>query len=401
MGLIRNVGWALLSSVVERFSVIFVSILIARNFSVTEFSKYSLYVITMTAFTAAFAMGVSVHISKVVAGGAKTAVDVAEARTSNFLLSLLATASVTIYCAFEQKGALESALYVGTIFFLVNNVFYGGAIIGLGLFKENTIIVIISSATMFFFVGFAFLRNEINYAMFGYFISCAIVCLGGNFLVNARLKSQGVPEFIRLARSCRHLFKLLRDVYPLALVSLAAGSIMWVVGNLILQFIGELEFNLFMLAAQVYSICIFVPSVLSKALFSWSVDNRNAKIHLAYVAKIVFAGISLFLLSLFASSIFDVVYGKTYSGNGIFFSLFILCAAIFSPMNHINNLLVISNLYLDVMRNYIIWYLLIVCLCVLLLQFDFDFLWVAFLVGNTWLLMASIRTLSESLITDV
>lgn len=396
----HNLSWALLSSIVERLSVVLVSVLIARNFGVPEFSKYSLYVITMTAFTAAFAMGVSVHISKVVAGKAKTTVEVAKARALNLLLSILAMAAVATYCALVKKGVLESTFYIGTVFFLVNNVFYGGAIIGLGLFKENTLIILISSSTMFFFAGFALLKNEINYAMLGYFVSCAIVCFGGHFLVSARLHSDVMHEFKRSLMSFGHL-KSLRTLYPLAIVSLAAGSIMWVVGNLVLQFFGELKFNLFMLSVQIYSICIFFPSVLSKALFSWSVDNRNINIHLGYIKKIVLTGIFVFFISLFGSGTFDLVYGDSYSGNGIFFSLFILCAAVFSPMNHINNLLILSNRYMEVMRHYVIWYLLVICLSLIFLQIDFAYLSVAFFVGNVWLLVASMRALLGCLATDV
>lgn len=396
MELKNRIFWALISTVIERGSYIIVSILLARNLNLNDFSKYSMFILTVNAFTAVFAIGLSSHISKNITNRSETS-KIIDIYSLNVILSCIASLIALVYCFVLQLHIYETLAYAISIFFLVKNVFTSGAITSLNLFKKHAVVVIISCLILTSFMLISILNKDVNLAFLGFVLSIIIIYFGDLYFVKKNLLDKMLFDLEYKINNILVYKKILFDIYPLAVVAILNGTIMWIVGLYLKNNSTLLNFNLFALSLQLYSTFIFFPAILSKALFSWSSNQNSYTIHKKIVIKILFIGMLALLFIFLNSQIFDLLYGKEYRGNSMFFIACIISAVLFSPMNYLNNILILNDKYQVIMSSYLVWFSLVLLISLVLINinFLFTYFWLAFMIPNFLLLFLTTQNVKR------
>ncbi|HDR1613527.1 TPA: hypothetical protein QB472_002067, partial [Pasteurella multocida] len=221
-------------------------------------------------------------------------------------------------------------------------------------------------------VVIAILNNNIDYAIRG-LISGVIVQLVFNTVFVLRyLSSIQILEKVKI--KIAHLKEILKTMGPMMFVSLFAASNTWIVSQYILVSNREsaLEFNLFSIGLQWFSLALFLPSVFSRVLLNYFISHTHSN-SLVIAKRNIALILSLFLLLTFvsyiASPIIQGIYSR-YTIPAILIPLFLFIAGINSSTNILGNILISQNQEWVWLIFVTIGFLLLNILCALIKEID-------------------------------
>lgn len=340
---------------VEKGTIFVTTIILARNFSISDYAAYSYFVLTTAMLAAYSVLGLgataSRYFSNFDSNDEKQMERVVPLLFISALLSIAASIVTFILPSEIVMGSFELPTWVIPlgVFFYSFSVVPVNALAAMEKFGELFLISVIESLFLIFLVILAIKNENLLFALWG-IIGAAMVrtllslILLGNFL-----------GFISIMRNIKlnheKLLAIFSFSFPMFLISLLTACTAWVVGRIIAGGEGgEKAFALFTIGLQWFSITMFIPGIVSRVTFPRivrSFENPKSKYDLRntlIVARALSAGPLLFfcLVMLFIAPQITEIYGEKYHLDASLLLAFIL-AAVFSAMAQVGgNLIIIS-----------------------------------------------------------
>ncbi|HEA3246161.1 hypothetical protein [Pasteurella multocida] len=375
--LIRNTLLLTTSHMLSRGSLIFSSLLISSLMDKEQFSIYSYFILTTTTISIYSALGIGITTNKFFSS-LKRELNLETPVITLWMINIsLAILGGVIFTLLSEQIIPKSINFNKNYFslvilFLCLDIYTSNALIGLGEYIKLCITSLLFFCINIIMVVIAILNNNIDYAIRG-LISGVVVQLVFNTLFVLRyLSSIQLLEKVKI--KIAHLKEILKTMGPMMFVSLFAASNTWIVSQYILVSNREsaLEFNLFSIGLQWFSLALFLPSVFSRVLLNYFISHTHSN-SLVIAKRNIALILSLFLLltlvSYIASPIIQGIYSR-YTIPVILIPLFLFIAGINSSSNILGNILISQNQEWLWLVFVTIGFLLLNILCALIKDID-------------------------------
>ncbi|HDR1920636.1 TPA: hypothetical protein SIC62_000472 [Pasteurella multocida] len=375
--LIRNTLLLTISHMLSRGNLIFSSVIISSLMDKEQFSIYSYFILTTTTISIYSALGIGITTNKFFSSLKKELNLETPVMTLWIINISLAILGGVIFTLLSEQIIPKSInfnknYFAIVILFLCLDIYTSNALIGLGEYIKLCITSLLFFCINIIMVVIAILNNNIDYAILG-LISAVIVQLFFNTVFVLRyLSSIQLLEKVNI--KIAHLKEILKTMGPMMFVSLFAASNTWIVSQYILVSNREsaLEFNLFSIGLQWFSLALFLPSVFSRVLLNYFISHTYSN-SLVIAKRNIALILSLFLLLTFvsyiASPIIQGIYSR-YTIPAILIPLFLFIAGINSSTNILGNILISQNQEWVWLIFVTIGFLLLNILCSLIKEID-------------------------------
>lgn len=231
--IIKNTLLLTISHILSRGGLILSSIVISSLMDEANFLIYSYFILTSTTISIYSALGIGITTSKLY-----TELNKSVNNTDSPIIIMC----IDIYASNALIG-LEKymSLCVSSFVFLI-----------------STMIVIYLSIK----------NNNIYYAIIGLIISAALQLILHSLFLFLYLSKMHYLSKIKVKLA--HLKEIAKTMGPMMFVSLFAASTTWIIGQYILssQDNATIEFNLFSIGLQWFSLAVFIPTVFSRVLLN-------------------------------------------------------------------------------------------------------------------------------------
>ncbi|WP_424405547.1 oligosaccharide flippase family protein [Pasteurella sp. PK-2025] len=349
--IIKNTLLLTISHILSRGSLILSSIFVSSLMDKENFSIYSYFILTSTTISIYSALGIGITTSKSYTNFSKKVNDADSPIMTIWILNIIISIlGGLLFILFSEKIIpnsinLKSIYFSCLIIIMCIDIYASNALIGLEKYISLCISAFIFLIATLIAVYLSIVNNNIYYAIIGLIISSALqLILHYAFLFIYLLKTNHLKKIkIKL----EHFKEIFKTMGPMMFVSLFAASTTWIVGQYILSSEDNisLEFNLFSIGLQWFSLAVFLPSVFSRVLLNYFITHSH-KDTLTIAKKNIYFIMSLFLLlsvlSYFLFPLIEKIYSK-YNIPIILIPIFILTAGINSSSNILGNILISRN----------------------------------------------------------
>lgn len=375
--LIRNTLLLTISHMLSRGSLIFSSVIISSLMDKEQFSIYSYFILTTTTISIYSALGIGITTNKFFSSLKKELNLETPVMTLWIINISLAILGGVIFTLLSEQIIPKSInfnknYFALVILFLCLDIYTNNALIGLGEYIKLCLTSLLFFCINIIMVVIAILNNNIDYAILGLISGVIVQLIFNTIFVLRYLSSIQLLEKVNI--KIAHLKEILKTMGPMMFVSLFAASNTWIVSQYILVSNREsaLEFNLFSIGLQWFSLALFLPSVFSRVLLNYFISHTHSN-SLVIAKRNIALILSLFLLLTFvsyiASPIIQGIYSR-YTIPAILIPLFLFIAGINSSTNILGNILISQNQEWAWLIFVTIGFLLLNILCALIKEID-------------------------------
>lgn len=354
--LIRNAFWSILSHTLSRGIVIFSSILLARHFNVQDFAAFSYFQITTSMLGAYAAMGLGVTASRYFAMVGRGRATLNEAPpplgalfVTSVITAVIATCGVIFFAGqwLSAGIAVPKMLLALGVFVVAMRTVPGGAVLGLELYRQSTIVATLAAAVMFMGVAYAIAKESIFIAMVSVLFS-AFIQVSGEIVLVARYISP--RNIFQTGWSEKGNFK---NVFgfsgPMLIVSILAVSGPWLLGTMISRQNGAHAFALYSIGLQWFALALVIPGMVSRVILPRIVRAKSQEsistqllVRQSAVMVTVVALVVAVIVMIWSDQLMSL-YGNQYQADRWLIAGFLLAAVFSAPANTIGNAIVADN----------------------------------------------------------
>jgi len=392
-----------LSHLLSRGGLVICGILIAKYFDSVSFANYSYLVLTVTTVAIYSAVGVGVTTTKFYAN---LRIDenspIFLLGIMSFVFAIIGSILFLVFSDLIIPSSINNQLYVIflIIFFMSIDIYANNALIGLGEFKRLFYGSFLAIIINFIALILSILRNDIYYSICGLLFSVFMQLILNIIFLIISLPKDIIVKNIGINKN--NFLKIGKTMGPMMVVSLLAASGTWIIGRFIINnsSSGLVEFALFSIGLQWYSLALFIPTMISKVLLP-SLIKGGAKDKTLYYNCIYVICFCIFLafFSYLIHPLISEFYGEEYNIPYFYIPIFFIVAGLNSCCNILGNKIISSN-------NELIWsfiiissFLVIIFSCLNFSDLGANLGWVALVLGNvTTLILILIFFISRMII---
>lgn len=356
--LLTNAGWSAAAHLLERGSLVLVSIILCRMLDTAGFAAYGYFQMTVSMLAAYAAMGLGVTSSKFFAESDQQSPDAIPPLGTLWVLSVLSGLLLALVILLVPSSWIESGLKVPSwllatgVFVLSLGVTPGGGILGLERYVAATWASATSSITI---MGGALIAGSYAspQAAMVVFIFASFVQASINSWIVAR--AIGLHSlFISLRIGRGHLRSIFRVAGPMVVVSLMTSSGTWLVGRILLNgHLGEQQFSLYVIGLQWLALVLYLPGMITRVIFPQLVKARLIENSIERLQTLVILRQGMILTSISAFLICCVavpsspwlmdLYGAQYTSYHWLIVWFMLAALPQAPAGALGNGIIADN----------------------------------------------------------
>lgn len=351
-GVVSNIGWAMLNHLLSRGSMMLATIFLARHFDTREFATYSYFYITSAMLATYAAMGLGTAAAKLFAEQVHASNDCQHTPVigvlwiGSVLLSILAGGIVFFLPSHWIQAGLDIPRWMLAmgVFVMSLQAIPGGAIQGLGEFR-NAALIAMGAAIVMLLGAFAALQmNSIYYAMLALPLSCFLQVLGVSWLV---IKRVGLGRLLLYwPIDWRPIKHVLDVVLPLAANGIVAATGMWLLGRIVLSGPGgEHAFALYSIGMQWFALGMFLPlnmgGVFLPRMVKHAVEKSDGRAFLRMAVLAAFASSAFVAIAgAVASPLLLSMYGEQYKVGTWVIAAYMGAAIVTAPVATLGNALI-------------------------------------------------------------
>lgn len=265
---------AFLTQAVNGFGAVGISLLVARNFSTTEFGDFRFFQLSVNMLAAIAAPGISVVASKYFAKSEVAAPGMMPPIAHLWVISFLFAGIIALFCVFlpfspvVSEATMAKSLFIATAFLVAANFMPAGAMIGLSLFfKELMIQFVVMSA---FVVGvlFAIWSHGLLLVFWAMLWSRAVALSVNVWVVVHKTGLNKIGQSYQAFSFRKAVVIILSRLGPMTLVGISMTATFWIVGWILRKANQDpLVFAQYSIGLQWFSLAYSVPSVVGKVTF--------------------------------------------------------------------------------------------------------------------------------------
>jgi O-antigen/teichoic acid export membrane protein len=356
--LLTNAGWSAAAHLLERGSLVLVSIILSRMLDTAGFAAYGYFQMTVSMLAAYAAMGLGVTSSKFFAESDQLSPGAMPPLGTLWVLSVLSGLLLALVILLVPSSWIESGLNVPSwllatgVFVLSLGVTPGGGILGLERYVEATWASAASSITV---VGGALIAGSYAspQAAMVVFIFASFVQASINSWIVAR--AIGLQRlFVSMSIRRADLRKVFHLAGPMVTVTLLASSGTWLVGRILLSVpSGEHQFSLYVIGLQWLALVLYLPGMITRVIFPQLVKARLDENSIERSQTSVLLRQGMLLTSTAALSICCIaillspwlmdLYGAQYTSYRWLIVWFMLAALPMAPAGTLGNGIIANN----------------------------------------------------------
>ncbi|MCL7789818.1 hypothetical protein M8950_10455, partial [Pasteurella multocida] len=246
-----------------------------------QFSIYSYFILTTTTISIYSALGIGITTNKFFSSLKKELNLETPVMTLWIINISLAILGGVIFTLLSEQIIPKSInfnknYFAIVILFLCLDIYTSNALIGLGEYIKLCLTSLLFFCINIIMVVIAILNNNIDYAILGLISGVIVQLIFNTVFVLRYLSSIQLLEKVKI--KIAHLKEILKTMGPMMFVSLFAASNTWIVSQYILVSNREsaLEFNLFSIGLQWFSLALFLPSVFSRVLLNYFISYTHS-----------------------------------------------------------------------------------------------------------------------------
>lgn len=346
--LIKNTILLTISHILSRGSLILSSIIVSSLMDKENFSIYSYFILTSTTISIYSALGIGITTSKLYTSFNKNVNQSDSPIITIWVLNIIIAFLGGFLFILFSDNIIPSSIELNSIYFacliiiMCIDIYASNALIGLEKYLSLCISAFVFLISMTIAIYLSITKNNIYYAIAGLIISTTLQLVLHSVFLFIYISNVNYLKKIKIKLS--HLKEILKTMGPMMFVSLFAASTSWIVGQYILtsENNGVLEFNLFSIGLQWFSLAVFLPSVFSRVLLNYFINNSHTDTLTIAKKNIFFIfGIFLFIaaLSYLCFPLIENIYQK-YSVPILLIPIFILTAGVNASSNILGNILI-------------------------------------------------------------
>lgn len=328
---IKNSFWLILGEILSKISIFFMTIIVARKISVSDFGKYNLAMSVVMIFSVMNDMGLNILLFRDLSRNKE---EVKRYVSNIFLmrifLSILMAVTITIFSRFCKYDPLTLKMIyflVGWIIFVNIAYVFRTPFKAFEIMQWDTAINLFDNFLRFFLaVLFIYLGFGVLGVGLAYFLAAIIAFLFG-MIIYYRLigRLDFRPDF--------NLWKTaLRDVRYLTLVAILVPLFGKFDSLILAHFRGDESVGLYNAALKLVWMLIFIPGFVTQAAFpklsqlAFS-DKLKYNRAICYLLKInLFSTVLISLpIFIFATQIITIIYGAKYASSILLLKILIWC----------------------------------------------------------------------------
>lgn len=349
--IIKNTLLLTISHILSRGGLILSSIVISSLMDEANFLIYSYFILTSTTISIYSALGIGITTSKLYTELNKSVNNTDSPIITIWILNIIIAFLGGLLFIFFSEKIIPNSIELKNIYFtcliivMCIDVYASNALIGLEKYMSLCVSSFVFLISTMIVIYLSIKNNNIYYAIIGLIISAALQLILHSLFLFLYLSKMHYLSKIKVKLA--HLKEIAKTMGPMMFVSLFAASTTWIIGQYILssQDNATIEFNLFSIGLQWFSLAVFIPTVFSRVLLNYFINYSHADT-LTIAKKNIFLMLTLFLViaafSYICFPLIEMVYEK-YKVPILLIPIFILTAGINASSNILGNILISKN----------------------------------------------------------
>lgn len=349
--IIKNTLLLTISHILSRGGLILSSIVISSLMDEANFLIYSYFILTSTTISIYSALGIGITTSKLYTELNKSANNTDSPIITIWILNIIIAFLGGLLFIFFSEKIIPNSIELKNIYFtcliiiMCIDIYASNALIGLEKYMSLCVSSFVFLISTMIVIYLSIKNNNIYYAIIGLIISAALQLILHSLFLFLYLSKMHYLSKIKVKLA--HLKEIAKTMGPMMFVSLFAASTTWIIGQYILssQDNATIEFNLFSIGLQWFSLAVFIPTVFSRVLLNYFINYSHADT-LTIAKKNIFLMLTLFLViaafSYICFPLIEMVYEK-YKVPILLIPIFILTAGINASSNILGNILISKN----------------------------------------------------------
>lgn len=373
--LLTNAGWSAAAHLLERGSLVLVSIILSRMLATEGFAAYGYFQMTVSMLAAYAAMGLGVTASKFFAESDQQSGDAMPPLGTLWALSVLSGLLMALVVLLVPSSWFESGLNIPSwllavgVFVLSLGVIPGGGILGL---EKYVVATWASAASSVIIVVGALVAGRLNspQSAMSVFIFASLVQTASNsWLI---IKVIGLrPLLTGLWIGGFQIRRIFRIAAPMATISLMTSSATWFVGRILLSGpSGHWQFSLYVIGLQWLALVLYLPGMITRVIFPQLVrvrliESLNASLQTSVILHqgMMLASITAFVICCIAvvgSPWLMCLYGSHYTSYHWLIMWFMFAALPQAPAGVLGNGIIADNGQWAWLFIIIVWFVLFI-----------------------------------------
>lgn len=358
----NNIVWSVLNHFMGRGTLMLVSFLLASNLTVSDFSVYSYFLMTVTMISNYSAVGLGVAASKFFAENREHVNIYFLGNT--FSLSLFFSIVGCLISYFILDFDVDKELLALAVLVTALNVVPSGALLGLEQYKKVAISSFVCSIVLLAGVFYSIFQKDVLYSIYAYIISTFLLFVYQVYLMHKTTNILGSYSYLIWKK--KEVSDILGVSKYFLFISLLSAVAPWLLGRLILSEDGDLFFAVYTIGLQWFALICFLPGMISRVILPYLVKRRdnlkelgdelNKVLMLSFLITIVIA-ISAILILKYMLPFYGEQYARYYS----LIVIFILSSIFYAPVNILGNAIVVKLGERVWFIITLIWFVFLVC----------------------------------------
>lgn len=350
--LAANAFWLLVEHVLSRGSLMLAVIVLARTVATEAFASYVYFQATIHLVAAYASMGLGVTASRYFAElryepKGQPTFPLGTLWGLSLVMALLGGVAVLSVPDQWLLAGLEfpRGLMALGVIVAIGQIVPGGAVIGLGLYRQSALVSLVVAIIMLSGTWFAVVQGAVSVAMGALVLAFAVQLLGLSALVLRRVGGQTVLR--SLGWKAVHIRRVMQFAGPMFLVSVLAASGGWLVGRIILELSGARSFALYTIGMQWFALALLVPGVLARVVLpafvrgaSTATGQGDGRLMRNAVRLSIGAGLLVGCLAVALGPWLIGIYGERYDAGRWFIAAFVGAAVLTAPSHILGNAIV-------------------------------------------------------------
>ena len=401
-----NTIYASLGQIFGRGGFVIASMILAGALSVENFASYSYFILTINMLTGLGSFGLSVAAAR-----AYAEIDLKgdpSELIALWLITILAIIAIVGFLYIDpaeliQDKGVSKHTYIVAIVASILGVVSIGAITGMQAFflgagsSALSFLLIIGGAK----IGAA--KGSLEIAVGAIALSLSLKFLIELLVAFHPRLLRGIGKY--RANILSSFGMVLGLIGPAALVTVCTSSAAWWVGQIIRDGAGDLEFALFAIGLQWYSLALFIPAIITRVIFADQVKAANNVTTIGGVTQIrliesaakynLASSLIFVVLISVASPYLMFIYGSKYEEEHFTITLFAIAGASYSISNLVGNAFIAERRQVGWMVLTFLWAAILLAVTAILAPLGASGAAIAYLVSGIFLLVAALYFLKR------
>lgn len=374
----KNIGYGIITAIVERGSLIIISIIVANHFSVHDHAKFSYFIATTSMIAIITSMGFYISGIKIFNENRESDCEALQLWHVSTILSILIFTLFLmgpieiIYADFTY----EWWIFPVSILFILLNVVPSAGVVGLKLFRSSAIGSILLISILAIGTTASIIMSSITVAMATFICYWLAQYLVNYILLFFAVKINPFTRGIKIEKTW--LQNILVESIPVFIITFYGAFSSWLMGAIILKTSTQYNYSTYIIGLQWYALILFIPGVASRVMMPNFMDdiyarNNTNKNLIDGLKFILFISLILtFLISLMSAYLISL-YGKQYTSEKWLISIFTLSALAYAPVNLITNYAYAQKKQKVILSSFGIWFILTASICASFVYFNKEF----------------------------